>query len=61
MPKIFEQSLIIIQGAATEPMTPTLIVSTDTFTIPADTQVLFVVPCRKDGTMVIDGYEVILD
>lgn len=60
MPKIFDQSPILFIEEV-EIVTPTLIADGDTFTIVEDTQMLFVVPCRKDGTMVIDGYEVILD
>lgn len=38
--------------------TPTIVASGSSFTIPANTQMLFKAPCKLDGTIVIIGTRV---
>jgi len=45
-------------AAATGQATPTKVASGATFTVPADTQMLFKAPCKLDGTIVIIGTRV---
>lgn len=45
-------------AAATGSATPTLIAVATTFTIAANTQMLFKVPCKLDGTLIINGTRV---
>lgn len=45
-------------AAATGSATPTIIPVGTTFTITADTQMIFKAPCKLDGTLVINGTRV---
>lgn len=45
-------------SSASGQATPTIVASGVTFTISADTQMLFLAPCKLDGTIVIDGTRV---